>query len=192
MICSSGLIFALPNYLAVNKPYGYGYLIVEGWVSKASLRSAAEVFRHGNYQALVVSGGPIEDSFCLDGFKSFASRSAAELQKLGIAESKLIVAPAPATTWDRTYVSALAVKQTFTDLHLTIETIDLLSSGPHTRRSFNLYRKAFGDQVSIGTIATAPSDYELSSWWKSSVGVKDFIAETAAYSWTACCFHPDK
>lgn len=185
-------IYALPNFLAINSPVRHGLLVVEGWVSLPSLRMAAETFQQGDYESIVVSGGPIEGNFCRSGFKTYAERAAYELKQFGIPDSKIIVAPAPASAQDRTYRSSVSVRQLLEALGQKASAFDLFSSGPHTRRSRNLYQLAFGEDVEVGAIAGPPDNYDFLHWWRSSAGVKDVLAEGIAYVWTLCCFEPGK
>jgi hypothetical protein len=186
------VVYALPSFLAVNNPVRHGLLVVEGWVSLPSLRMAADTFQQGGYEAIVVSGGPIEGNFCRSGFDTYAERAAYELKQLGIADSRLIVAPAPASAQDRTYRSSVSVRQLLESQGRKVTAFDLFSSGPHTRRSRNLYQLAFGEHVKVGAIAAPPSTYDFSHWWRSSAGVKEVLAEGIAYAWTLCCFEPGK
>ena len=183
-------VYTLPGFLATNGPVRHGFLVVEGWISLPSLRIAAETFQQGNYESIVVSGGPIENNFCPSGFKTYAERAAYELKQFGIVGSKIIVAPAPASAQDRTYRSSVSVRQLFETLGYKVSAFDLFSSGPHARRSRNLYQLAFGSQVQVGAIAAPPSNYDFLHWWRSSAGVKDVLAEGVAYAWTLCCFEP--
>lgn len=183
-------IYTLPNFLAINNPVRHGLLVVEGWVSTSSLRLAAETFQQSDYESIVVSGGPIEDSFLRSKFKTYAERAAYELKQFGIADSKILVAPAPASAQDRTYRSSVSVRQLLETQRHKVIAFDLFSSGPHTRRSRNLYQLAFGKNVEVGAIAAPPSNYDFSHWWRSSAGVKDVLAESIAYIWTLCCFDP--
>ncbi|MBK8339955.1 MAG: hypothetical protein IPK99_08130 [Flavobacteriales bacterium] len=50
-----GIGFSGP-FLAVNRPYGHGSLVLEGWLPEASLREAYEVFKKGRYDRLILTG----------------------------------------------------------------------------------------------------------------------------------------
>lgn len=184
------LAHALPRFLSATAPVRQGFLVVEGWVPSSSLRLAEKIFRQGYYDAVVVSGGPFEDADCNTGYATYADRAANVLKRLGLPERVLIVAPAPASAQDRTYRSAVSVRQMLEMRGIKVRAMDVLSSGPHTRRSRNLYRLAFGEDVEIGSVATMPTNYDLLHWWRSSAGVKDVVAESVAYFWTLCCFDP--
>jgi hypothetical protein len=181
---------ALPRFLAVDDPKGQGILVVEGWLPRDALRLAAETYAHGEYDALVVSGGPVGDRAWEGGFPTYAERGAAELRRLGVVEPALSVVPAPASAQDRTYRSAVAVRQWIESRGKAVVTVDVMTYGPHARRSRALYRLALGSSIAVGSRAAPPSDYDLARWWRSSVGAKAVIGETIGYAWTLCCFWP--
>lgn len=184
------LAYVMPHFLALNSPMKRGVLVVEGWLSQEALGLAADTFRQGNYDAVVVSGGPIEDSFNGCGFKTYAERATYVLKQLGIPDTMLIAVPAPASAQDRTYRSAVSVRQKLEKLRRKVTALDIFSSGPHTRRSRNLYQIAFGQDVEIGAIAANPSSYDFRHWWRSSAGVKEIVTEGVAYIWARCFFEP--
>jgi hypothetical protein len=183
---------ALPGFLAPDQPLGRGTLVVEGWVPREALHLAAQTFRRGGYDRLVVSGGPVDDVLWNCGAGTYAERAAAEMRLLGIVEPSLVVAPAPETDQDRTYRSAVAVRQWFESLGQAPKAIDVFSHGPHARRSRALYRQAFGEGVEVGVRAAPSARYDLSHWWRTSEGAKDVLSEAAGYAWMLCCFHPGR
>jgi hypothetical protein len=180
----------IPLFLAPNQPVGHGLLVVEGWQERDSLQVAASAFRNGGYDAIVVTGGPTTDPAWEGGFATYAERAASELRRLGIAEPELVVVPAPASAQDRTYLSAVSVRQWMEGSGRPVSALDVFSVGPHSRRSQRLYRMAFGDQIEVGVRSGSPSTYELGRWWQSSEGTKDVLGESLAYAWVLCCFHP--
>lgn len=180
----------LPSFLAPNQPLGRGVLVVEGWVSRDALRLAAEEYRRGRYDTLVVSGGPVQDPAWSGGFRTYAERAADELRRLGIAESELAVVPAPATEQERTYLGAVSVRQWIASSGKAVAALDVFTQGPHARRSRALYRVALGNGIEVGVRSAPPRDYDLRGWWRSSAGARDVVGEGIAYLWTVCCFRP--
>jgi len=181
---------ALPSFLAPNAPIGHGILVVEGWMPSSALRLAAETYRRGGYDALIVSGGPVEDPLCGGRFANYAERGAAVMRQLGIAEPDLVMVPAPASAHDRTYRSAVSVRQWIESSGRPVTALDVFSDGPHARRSFTLYRQALGDGVEVGVRSAPPSEYDLSRWWRRRDGAKSVLGEGISYALTLCCFHP--
>jgi hypothetical protein len=181
---------ALPGFLAANEPRGRGLLVVEGWITRDAVRRAADTFRRGGYDALVVSGGPVEDPEWHGGYWTYAERVGAELRRLGIVEPALAVVPAPASAQDRTYRSALSVRQWIESTGRGVTDVDVFSQGAHARRSRELYRMALGPGVAVGSVSAPPSEYTLARWWQRSAGVKEVLAESINYAWTVLWFRP--
>jgi hypothetical protein len=184
------VVQGLPAFLAPNDPMGHGLLVVEGWQERDSLQLAASTFRNGRYDAMVVTGGPTVDPAWEGGFATYAERAASALRQLGIVEPELVVVPAPPSAQDRTYRSAVAVREWLEVSGRRVSALDVFSVGTHSRRSRALYRMAFGDEIDVGVRSGSPSKYDLERWWRSSEGAKDVLGESLAYGWVLCCFHP--
>lgn len=182
-------VWRLPRFLEASAPGGRGLLVVEGWMSREGMRFAAERFRAGGYELMVVAGGPLDGPECGGVGPTYADRAAAEMRRLGIVEPSLAVVPAPASAQDRTYRSAVSVRQWLERTGRRVESLDVLSQGPHTRRSRALYQLALGDGIRVGSIA-APTDYPLEGWWRHSTGAKEVLTEAIGYTWAVCCFRP--
>jgi uncharacterized SAM-binding protein YcdF (DUF218 family) len=60
----------------------------------------------------------------------------------------------------------------------------------HARRTRLLFRKALGDDVSVGIISVPNPDYDSRHWWRYSAGVKDVVSEAASYLYAKLLFHP--
>jgi hypothetical protein len=181
---------ALPGFLAADEPRGRGLLVVEGWITQAAVRRAAETFRGGGYEAIVASGGPIEDPTWHGGYRTYAERVGAELRRLGIGEPALAVVPAPASAQERTYRSAVAVRQWIEATGRRVTDVDVFSQGPHSRRSRVLYRMALGPGVAVGSLSAPPTEYTMKGWWQRSAGVKEVLGESLSYAWTVLWFRP--
>ena len=82
---------------------------------------------------------------------------------------------------DRTYNAALAVEQWFQENGVSVRSIDVMTLGPHARRSRLLFQKAFGKEVRVGVISVEDRDYDPDHWWASSQGVREVVGEAIAY-----------
>jgi hypothetical protein len=71
-----------------------------------------------------------------------------------------------------------------------LASLDVFSSGPHSRRTRLLYRMAFGPDVAIGIVAAHPDTYDPDRWWASSVGAETVLSEALKLAWTKCFFRP--
>lgn len=183
-------------YLFVNEPAhgrdgrGARLLVVEGWLDENALDAAAAAFRQGRYERVVTSGGPIESWREGQTATNFAERAADYLKRHGLADVPVAAVPAPATEQDRTFLSAVVVRDWIRREGLNPDAIDVYSSGVHARRSRMVYRLTFGPSVEVGMLAAIPRSYDLEHWWRTSQGTKTVIDETMSLAWTACCFWP--
>jgi hypothetical protein len=175
-------------FLAPSAPIGHGLLLVEGWLRKTELLSAIEVFQRGDYELLVATGGPASEWD--ERYPTYADRAGDFLLRHGIRRDQLVVVSAPASAQERTYRSAITVRDWIEQTGRVNTAIDVYSRGPHSRRTWNLYRTAFGHEAPIGVIAAAPTEYDASTWWRTSAGARTVIYEALAWAWTECCFNP--
>lgn len=179
------------TFLALNVPVSSHYLVVEGWLSKESLEQAFIEFEQGNYDLMITSGGPDLSGFNL-GHASYAERAADELLKMGLKPSKLLIASSPASAQDRTYLSAVMVRNKLAEHLKTLpDSINVFSSDVHSRRSYFLYKLAFRNtSTQIGIMAVNSNNFNLASWWQTSEGAKSVLTEMFGWLWTKCCFAP--
>lgn len=186
------LVVATPSWLAVSAPApGAKVLVVEGWLADQELDVAAAVFRAGGYERIVTTGGPLETWLGSPvPWKDFAERGARYLAAHGLADVRIDAVGAPASAQDRTFLSAVMVREWAARSQLRIERFDVLTVGVHARRSRMMYRAAFGPQVEVGVIAVEPYNHETTRWWKTSAGAKSVLGEAISVMWTACCFWP--
>jgi len=190
LILTATVLFAFKNiafYLAVNKPVAARYLIVEGWLGEPALLEAIQVFNSGAYELLITTGGP-DTRRVNPEYNSFAEKSAAFIAESGFDTHKLIIIPTPASAQDRTYLSAVMVRDWFESQAIS-PSITLFSGDVHARRTHLLYQMAFNDDT-IGIISASPNDFDLQSWWQTSAGAKSVLTESAGLVWTWCCFYP--
>jgi len=142
---------------------------------------AAQIFTSGRYNSIAVTGGPLDQGAYLKEYRTFAHLGAATLVKLGIPDSVIITIPAPAVSRDRTFTSAVALRDWLKNNGDNIKTIDLASFDAHSRRSALLFRKALGKHYAVGIIALPDGSYDSRNWWRSSVGFRMVIGELIAY-----------
>ena len=68
---------------------------------------------------------------------------------------------------DRTYAMALSLKHWLREHGMTVTKVNLITGGPHARRSRLMFEKAFGRGVTVGVIAIPADDYDERHWWRS-------------------------
>ena len=113
----------------------------------------------------------------VSGFDTFAQIAGATLIKLQFPKDKLIEAPAAKTYRNRTFESAKAVRTKLRELGISVRGLNVISEGPHARRTRLVYRKVFGGDTIVGVIAVKSMDYEAARWWKSSEGMRTTMSE---------------
>jgi hypothetical protein len=178
------------SFLAVTDPVTGGALVVEGWAPDYALEEAVTEFRQHHYTKLYVIGVPLEHGAPLSEYKTYAELGAATLLKLGLDRDNVQAVPTPVVCQDRTYASALALKQWLQQHNVMPAELNLISLGAHARRSRLLFEKAFGRDARVGIIALENQDYDPEHWWKSSQGVRTVTDELIAYGYARLLFHP--
>jgi len=180
------------SFLAVNDPVAGEALVIEGWAPDYALEEVITEFRRHHYTRLYVVGVPLEQGAPLSEYKTYAELGAATLLKLGLDRDSIQAVPTPAVRQDRTYASALVLKQ-WLQLHNAVPAeLNLISFGAHARRSRLLFQKAFGPDTRVGVIALENRDYDPAHWWQSSQGVRTVTDELIAYGYARLLFHPGK
>ena len=179
-------------FLAVNKPVPGGVLVIEGWAADYVLEAVIADFKQNHYEKVFVTGGPLERGAPLSEYKTYADLGAASLIKLGLTTNDVQGVPAPLVRQDRTYTSAVTLKKWLGEHGMSPAQLNLISVGPHARRSRFLFQKAFGRNVRVGIVAIPPSDYDERHWWRSSAGVRTVIGEALAYGYVRVFFRPPK
>jgi len=169
---------------------GARLLVVEGWLDDDALADAIALVRSGRYARVATSGGPIETWREIQPWPSYAERAADYLRRHGGGETPLAAVPAPEVAQDRSYASAVAVRDWARGEGLALDAIDVFSAGVHARRSRLVYRMAFGPSVEVGIVAAPPHRYRLDRWWSTSEGAKAVVGELLGLAWTKCCFWP--
>ena len=185
-----GFVFRnMAIFLTVNEPVGASYLVIDGWLDKEELDQGLAYFGAQDFSKLVVVGGPISNDFHgID--TSYAERAAGYLLEQGLPQERVAIVNVPYSAQDRTFLSAVMLREFFQQQGILMTRLDLFTSSVHTRRSRDLYRLAFGEQVEIGIIATAPRDFTPTHWWKSSDRGKGVAVEFAGWFLVKCCFFP--
>lgn len=180
----------LCSFLSVHDSVPGGVLVVEGWVSPYAVREALEEFHRHSYVGIYVTGEPLEEGNPYIGFATYADFTAAKLEKAGAPPDKIHAVPAPFVGKDRTYTTALVLKNRLEADGVSTARVNLISVGPHARRSRLLYQMAFGPNSQIGTIAVTDPEFDPDHWWTSSSGVRSVISEAIAYCYARFLFRP--
>jgi hypothetical protein len=189
--CSAAVLGgrSLHPFLALNEPIGARVLVVEGWIDPSSLDQAVAAFQSGGYEMVVTTGGPV-DWPEVYGSATFAALAATYLRQHGLAAGSVIAVSAPATSHDRTFLSALMVREWMRRSGIKYDKLDVFSQGAHARRSRLLYRLAFGSDFGIGILAARSADYDAGQWWRTSTGAREVLEQAIGLLWVKCFFWP--
>jgi uncharacterized SAM-binding protein YcdF (DUF218 family) len=191
LVIIGSALFAITIYpfLAVTKRVDTDVLVVEGWLQNDAMRAAAAEFRAGGYVRVFTTGGPVAGmSGYTNDFNTAASVGAGNLEAAGIPKDKITIAPSRIFERDRTYGSAVALREWFHTHNLHPGAINVVTEGPHARRTRLLFQRAFGAEATVGIIAIPNPDYNPRRWWQYSEGVKDVITESVAYLYAKLIF----
>ncbi len=177
-------------FLAPNDPVAQArILVVEGWMSGDELDQAVVAYRTGRYDRVLTTGGPIERWLNFRGSSNYADWAANYLRTHGLAHADVTPVPGPASAQNRTFLSAVMVRDWAARQGLALKAFDLFSAGAHARRSRMLYRMAFGTDVEVGVLSARPQEYDERHWWRSSAGARSVLGEAISLLWTTCFFH---
>jgi hypothetical protein len=197
LVTSAGLAaayFAFLNihpFLAVTHRVNTNVLVVEGAVQQYTLRAGAEEFKNGSYERIFTTGGPENgNGGYINDYYTSASVAADSLKKFGIRNDLVQMVPSRVFARERTYSSAVALRDWFRDHNLAIHSFNVLTEGCHARRTQLLYQQAFGNNVTLGIIAVSNPDYNPKDWWRYSDGIREVIGESIAYIYARFFFYP--
>jgi hypothetical protein len=197
LLTSAGLVAAclvflnIHPFLAVTHRVNTNVLVVEGWIPRYAIREGAEDFKTGSYQRIFTTGGPVEgNGGYTNDYNTSASVGAEILKKFGVPDDLVQMVPSRVTARERTYSSAVALRDWFRDHNLAIHSFNVLTEDCHARRTQLLYQEAFGKKVTVGIIAVSSPDYNPKDWWRYSDGVREVIGESIAYIYARFFFCP--
>ncbi|MEI8206251.1 MAG: hypothetical protein WCG03_05180 [Kiritimatiellales bacterium] len=178
-----GVISHLYPFLAQHHPLPNAeIIIIEGWLPDAELKEAARDIQPE--QIVVATGGPVKFGGSLLREKTYAEVTAARLRLFIMADEKILCAPAPDVQCDRTYASALAARDALKQRGLFGKSCNVYSMGAHSRRSFYLYKQAFGTDYPIGVVSLESQEADLRHWWRSSLAFKQVLGELTSWIYT--------
>ncbi|MCU0772154.1 MAG: YdcF family protein [Verrucomicrobia bacterium] len=183
-----GFLLGIHPFLAVQAPVRADVLVVEGWAADYAIKAAAREFEQGGYATVYVTGGPMERGAPLSEYRTYAALGAAVLDYFGAPTNHTQAVPAPKVRRDRTYASALALRDWMEAQDESPTALNVLTIGPHARRSRLLYEKAFAGTCRIGVIPIEPQEYDPDRWWAYSAGVRTVMSETVAYFYARVFF----
>ncbi len=187
-----GLGLAVRNqcvFLSVNDRVGGDLLVLEGWVPDHVVRAAMDEFRSGGYRQLLVTGGGIDRGESLSEWKTYAELGQASLIRLGFPREKISAVIGPQADRDRTFNCALQLREWFLRQGGIPPVIQVISTGPHCRRTRLMFEVGLGPKIRVGILAVPDPAYPQRRWWINSTGFREVIAESIAYVYARFIFH---
>lgn len=178
-------------FLSPTKRLDTKILVVEGWVHPFTLHAAVTEFLEHGYQQVYTTGGPVEGSGgYINDFNTSASVGAEVLMKAGLPASVVQMVPSHISGRDRTYSSALALREYFRTNGMKVKSFNVFTEDVHARRTRLLFQEAFGKEAQVGIIAGSDPDYDPLHWWRYSEGVREILGESIAYIYAKFLFWP--
>ena len=168
-------------FLAVNHPVKPEVLVVEGWMPLQTLNQAAAEFQRGRYRRLLIVRSSDDQAENYFASREYNENVASLLTRYGVPGESVDTLFWPVAQRDRTYHAALAVRDWFTQNGIAVNYLNVATVGPHARRSWLMYRKAFGETTTIGIIALDDKTYDPKHWWRTSKGAREVLVESIAY-----------
>jgi hypothetical protein len=172
-LCSCG-----ESFFSVTRRLAAEVLVADGWIGRDGIRAAAEEFKLGGYEFIVVSGDMTEERRKQSDDDLTAEQ---ELVGLGIPKDRIITAPNPQVSRQRTFVSVVAAWKALETRGVRPKVLNLFTLGPHARRSRLVYAKVFGPATQVGVIAFVPPEYEVKPWWLSKRRTLCLLKEFVGY-----------
>jgi uncharacterized SAM-binding protein YcdF (DUF218 family) len=180
-------------FLAITHRVNANILVVEGWIHEYAIRAAVKEFQSNHYQRVFTTGGPVVGTGgYINDFYTSASVGAELLRKNGLANGSVQEVPSRVMDRDRTYCSAVALRNWFREHGMVVRSINVVTEDLHARRTRLLFQKALCDKVAVGVIAIPNPDYDARHWWRYSEGLKDVLSEAATYVYARLLFYPSK
>jgi uncharacterized SAM-binding protein YcdF (DUF218 family) len=192
-LAAGAWVLNIQPFLAPTKRVDTNILVVEGWINPHAISVTAVEFQAGHYDRIYTTGGPVAgNGGYINDYNTSASVGANLLVNAGIPASRVQMAPSHVSGRDRTYSSALALREYFRANGLAVMNFNVLTEDVHARRTRLLFQEAFGRETTIGIIAVPDPDYDAKHWWRYSEGVREVLGESIAYIYAKFFFWPAK
>jgi hypothetical protein len=179
-------------FLAVTERVDADYLVIEGWIPNYALQESIDEFKSKPYKMIFTVGADPMTGVHIEQTDSIAIEAWKRLKFLGMNPDLVTPVPARIKYRNRTFQSAVALRKWGEDNHLPMTSFNLVTVGPHARRSRLLFEEAFDGKARVGIISVEDREYDPKRWWKYSEGVKEILGEGVGYIYARFFFHPGK
>src|ERR1044071_6791578 len=167
-------------FLAISDPLPARVLIVEGWIGEEAVRASIDEFRRGRYERAITTGGLSGDYWSQQRW-NYAEATREQFLNSGVAQDSVTSASSAATESGRTYVCAVAARDSLAALGFERGKASVFTRNVHARRSRLVFQRAFGSNFQVGVVAWHPPGYDHTPWFRSSSRSEEFFKETAGY-----------
>lgn len=179
------------SFLAVSVAPGSKTLVVEGWVPESGLRNALHFYQENQYKNMIMTGVPITQWTYSSPFSNMADASAGSMKRMFFNDT-IYRAIIPSTVLrDRTYSTAVALKMLLPQWNIKADSFDLYTMGPHARRTYLMFSKAFPNSK-IGLITDTDPSFDTQKWYTTSAGFRLVFSEWVSYIYSFFFFHPNE
>jgi hypothetical protein len=172
---------AMYGFLSPRSDGRADYLVVEGWIPDDAVPAVVERIRTGGHRAVFTTGGPLDYGGYLAEFRDCATAARATLVAAGAPTGAVAAVPAPRARRDRTFASAVALRDHFAGTGIASGTVALVTFDTHARRSRLLFRRALGPAFRVDTAPYPSPRFGRSDWWTCSEGVRAVLYEGIAW-----------
>lgn len=177
------------NYLSLNNPIKSKILVIDGMFPGYVYDSLVKIINRDKYEIVVTTGIETDYVFSPEDNFNTAEISYKILKKKDLKNCRLEKAPAGAIVKNRTYNSALTLKNWLKQNDLEGNGFNIASFGAHSRRTHILYKKVFKD-IDIGMISIRDVSYNPVKWYKYARGMRMVLSETITCVFVKLFFFP--
>src|SRR5262249_35850556 len=119
-------------FLATTHRVDSGVLVVGGGVNEYAIRAGLKEIQNKHYGRIFTTGGPVEGTGgYINDYCTWASVGADLLRKNGLANGSVQMVPSRVMDRDRTYGSAVALRNWFRDHNMAVSGIDVVTEDLH-------------------------------------------------------------
>jgi hypothetical protein len=183
-------IRGLYSFLALSDPVLGGVIAIEGWIHDINVEQTINRYDPTHDLDVYIINAVPPAGFGRESGRRHSEYIETKLKGAGVPTERVHLVFYEASNKDRTYHTALALKNWLRERGIPITSLNVVTTGAHARRSRLLFRKAFGDKIKIGVIPTSDLDYDPAHWWRSRAGVGHMIYQSFAYLYARFFFHP--
>jgi uncharacterized SAM-binding protein YcdF (DUF218 family) len=186
-----GAVLGAYPFLAITRRVNADILVVEGWVHPYAIRAAVQEFENHSYERVFTTGGPVVGKGgYINDYQTSASVGADWLKEEGLPAELVQMVPSRVSDRDRTYSSAIALREWFREHNIQVRSLNIVTEGPHARRTRLLFEEALGRDVKVGVIAVPSPDFDARHWWYYSEGLEEVVGEGLGYLYAKFFFYP--